>query len=370
MKLRMNVKYLISNLLMLIFVAVFLNACASNEKVKEPEQFIIPQAPEEPRFMHLKTIRGESDFQEKEKKGILDALIGEGSLFAGRDFVKPFGITGINNKLYVTDTGASVVYVIDLIKKKISFLGDKNEGKLSLPVGVAVDNNENVYVSDSKAQRVFGYDKKGKLFFVLGNDDEFIRPTGLAINRDLEILYVVDTKGHTIRAFSLNGDFLFDIGERGTGDLEFNFPTNITVDQKSGNVIVVDTQNFRVQIIDQEGNHLHTFGNVGDVPGTFARPKGVGVDSEGNIYISDSAFDNIQIFDKTGSQLLMYFGKSGYRPGEFQMPAGIYIDEHDRIHVTENFSGKVQILQYIGELWKKENPVEYQNLMKSRLIEE
>ena len=264
----------------------------------------------------------------------------------------------------------AVVYVIATEKQKVTFIGDKNSGKLSLPIGVTVDNNENVYVADSKLQRVFGYDKTGKLIFVWGNDDEFIRPTGIAVNRDLEILYVVDTKAHIIRAFSLNGDYLFDIGERGVDDGTFNFPTNVAVDQNSGNVVVVDTQNFRIQIFDRDGNHIKTFGNIGDVPGTFSRPKGVGIDSDGNIYISDAAFDNIQIFDSEGEELLMYFGKSGYNPGEFQMPAGIFIDEHDRIHVTENFSGKVQIFQYFSNKWKKENKEEYKALLESRQIED
>lgn len=360
---------LIVNILLTSFIVLFLASCASNEEV-EVKTFIAPEAPEKPKIMHLKTIRGEDDLKKvKKKKGFIETLVGE-QLIQGRSFVKPYGVTVFKNKIYVTDTGFGVVFILDTKKETTSFLGDKNSGKLSLPVGIAVDNNENVYVTDSKLQRVFGYDKKGKLIFVLGNDDEFIRPSGIAINRELEIMYIVDTKGHTIRAFSLNGDFLFDIGERGKADGEFNFPTNIAVDPNSGNVVVVDTQNFRVQIFDQDGNHIKSFGNAGDVPGTFARPKGVGIDSDGNIYISDAAFDNIQIFDKTGSRFLMDFGHTGSEPGMFQMPASLFIDEHDRIHVSENYSGQVQILQYIGAKYKEENAADYKALMKSRKIEE
>lgn len=356
----------IKKLILPSMITLFFAACG-NQGPEVPEDFIIPPAPEEPRIMHIKTYRGESDLK---KKSSLDKFIGNNSLFAGKDFVKPYSTIAKNGIIYVTDTAMGVVFVINTNTNSVSFLGDENSGKLKLPVGIALDSNENVYVADSKLQRVFGYDKTGKLFFVLGDNDEFIRPTGVAINKELEILYVVDTKGHTIRAFSLTGDFLFDIGQRGKEDGEFNFPTNIAVDQNSGNIVVVDTQNFRVQIFDQDGEFIHTFGNIGDKPGTFSRPKGVGIDTDGNIYVSDASFDNIQIFDKTGTQLLLYFGNAGYRPGQFQMPAGIYIDENDKIYITENFSGKVQVLQYLSESWKQKNPLVYKDLIESRNVEE
>ncbi len=346
-----------------ISVTVFFASCTATKQEVVEQAFVIPDPPQEPKIMHLETYRGESDLIEKSK---LDNFLGGDSSFASKDFRKPFGIAAKSGKFYVSDTGMAVVYVIDTINRKVSFLGDRSKGKLSLPVGIAIDENDNVYVSDSKLQRVFGYDKSGNAFFVLGNNEDFIRPTGIAINQKLQIMYVVDTKGHTIRAYSLNGDHLFDIGERGNTDGTFNFPTSIAVDQNSGNVVVVDTQNFRIQIFDQDGNFIHTFGNVGDKPGTFSRPKGVAIDSEGNIYVSDVAFDNIQIFDKTGTQLLLYFGSAGYDPGQFQIPTGLYIDEEDRIHVVENFSGKVQILQYLSKSWKEKNQLEYKELMEIR----
>lgn len=355
----------LQNILVLLIIFI-LNACAV-KKQTEKEQFIIPAQPELPRIMHLKTYRGESDLFKKDK---INSFLGEINAFSGKDFAKPFGVTAKNGKFYVTDTAFGVVFIFDTINKKVTFLGNKGSGKLSLPIGIALDENENVYVSDSKLQRIFAYDQEGELIFVLGEDDEFIRPTGIAINEELQRLYVSDTKGHVIRVFSLNGDFLFDIGQRGVGDGEFNFPTNIAIDKNSGNLVVVDTQNFRIQIFDEDGEFIKTFGNIGDKPGTFSRPKGVGIDSDGNIYISDTAFNNIQIFDKTGTQLLLFFGSAGSEPGKFQSPSSIFFDENDKFYITENFSGKVQVFQYISDMWKYKNRKKYKELMKSREIEE
>ena len=70
----------------------------------------------------------------------------------------------------------------------------------------------------------------------------------------------------------------------------------------------MDSMNFRVQIFDPDGKFLRVFGKLGDSFGQFARPKGIGVDSEGHVYVVDSAFNNVQIFDETGRLLLFLVG--------------------------------------------------------------
>jgi DNA-binding beta-propeller fold protein YncE len=87
---------------------------------------------------------------------------------------------------------------------------------------------------------------------------------------------------------------------------------------------------------------------MGDVPGALARPRGVAVDSEGHVYVSDAAFDNIQIFDGLGN-LLLYFGALGGGPGQFNLPAGLYVDAEDRLYVADSFNRRVQIFQYLAE---------------------
>ena len=350
--------------LILIFLPFFFTACATTKIVEE--SFIVPPIPEEPRIMYLKTYRGSSDL---EVKSGFDKLISESGGFGVKSLVKPYGVAAKDGKIYVADTGSGVVFVFDTILKKLDFLGDRAKGKLTLPVGIAFDGNNRVYVSDSKLQRVFAYDDKGDLAVAIGKKDDFIRPTGIAINKSSQLLYVVDTKGHNVKVFSLDGDSLFEFGERGKGDGEFNFPTNIVVDERNGNVIVADTQNFRVQVFNQEGEFLYVIGKHGDQPGTFSRPRGVAIDSEGHIYVSDASFDNIQVFDDEG-KLLLYFGSAGYSAGQFQMPASIAFDEQDRLYVSENFSAKIQVFQYIGDFYKREYAKEYEALMEERDVDD
>lgn len=355
-------RYSIQTLVIMLWITFFLTGCGTATKQATIESFVAPESPAEPKIVYLNRYRGESDFTQG---NTLDKFIGSSGGINSKNIVKPYGIAANNDKMYVADTVMGVVFVFDKASKKVTFIGDQPSGKLSQPIGVALDANSNLYVTDSKLQRIFGYDPSGKLILSLGEKNEFIRPTGIAINKDAQMMYIVDTKGHNIKVYSLDGSALFEFGKRGSLEGEFNFPTNIAIDERNGNVVVVDTQNFRVQIFNQDGKFIQSFGQLGDMPGTFSRPRGVAIDSEGHIYISDASFDNIQVFNSTG-ELLLYFGSAGYMAGQFQMPAALAFDNKDRLYVSENFAGKVQVFQYIGDYFKSNFPEQYKRLMKSR----
>ncbi|WP_373071330.1 6-bladed beta-propeller [Sulfurimonas sp.] len=343
-----------------LIIAILFQGCTT--KAPKPKQTIVfPSYPEEPRILYLDTYRG--GLEEKEYNAF-DVFIGEEKIDrAQSNIIKPYGVGLLNGKVYAVDTGSKLVFVMDEKTRELDLIGTSAVGSLSAPVSIAFDANNTIYVSDSRQKRILGYDSQGKLKYSLGDRLEFARPTGIAINKSLNRLYVVDTKAHHFKAYELSTKkHLFTVGKRGKGDGEFNFPTNVAVDQRNGHVVVVDTQNFRVQIFDQDGNFISKFGSIGNKSGTFARPKGVGIDSDGNIYVADGAFNNIQIFDETGTKYLMYFGGAGYTETRFRLIAGMYIDENDKIVVADGFSGRVQTFQYLSEKWKKENQQKYKEL--------
>lgn len=336
--------------------------CSTKDTAPSKPKIVFPSYPSEPKIAYVDTYRGET--QSENDINAFDLFLGERAAGGQTSMriVKPYGVGAQNGKIYVADTGTKAVFVIDEKSREVTFIGDRPVGGLSAPVAIAFDANGTIYVSDSRQKRVQGYNQAGKLQFVLGSRLDFVHPTGIAIDKKRNRLYVVDTKGHRFKAFDLGTkEHLFTVGERGRDDAQFNFPTNIAVDQRNGNIVVVDTQNFRVQIFDSEGTFIRRFGKVGDRPGTFSRPKGVGIDSEGHIYVSDAAFNNVQVFDETG-KLLLYFGGAGYTETRFRLIAGIYIDENDKIVVADGFSGRVQTFQYLSEKWKTEHPDTYKEL--------
>ncbi len=339
-----------------VIVLIFFSACGS--KNIQEIKIVIPSPPNEPKVFFDISYSGDISFT---KVSVLDAFIGERIAFTTKNLVKPYGVAAFGDSVYVTDTAVGAVFDIDEKLKKVSFIGDSSPGKLALPVGIAVDDNGSIYVSDSKNASILVYGKDKKLLRAFGGRLELNKPTGISINNKLKVLYAVDTKAHNIKAYSLDGKMLFTFGKRGKGAGEFNFPTNIAIDRRNDNIAVVDTQNFRVQVFDKNGKFIRKFGKIGDRPGMFARPKGIGVDSDGNIYVADSAFNNVQVFNEKG-ELLIFFGSAGKFIGQFSLIAGVYIDRYDRIYVVDGFNRRVQIYQYMSERWKNDNPEKYKEI--------
>ena len=319
----------------------------SQAPVQAPNPALVwPLPPEKPRIQYLYSI------SRPEHMDISPSFVERvGNLLAGAkpapEIVRPHGIYFSRDLvLYVTDPGSQAVHLFDTRNRRYRQI--KRYGKLNLvsPIGVAADESGFLYVSDSVLRKVLVFGSKVDPVREIGGEDRFSRPTGIAIDSLLRRLYVVDTMGHSIHAFDLQGNFLFRFGERGNGKGEFNYPTSLTAD-RNGNLYVNDSLNFRVQVFGPDGQFLRLFGRHGDGMGEFSNPKGIALDAEGHIYVADAVFDSVQIFDERG-ELLLYFGEAGQGPGEFWIPASLFIDQANRIFVSDSYNQRVHVFQFLG----------------------
>ena len=331
---------------------LFLFGCSSsqNELFFNPENFLVwPQPPEKPRIRYLGTISTENDLK---KKHSFNFDLGE--LFFGRKeigvLISPYAIAiDQDYKLYVTDTSAGIVHIFNLPKREYSQFGKiSKKESLQKPVGITVIGNW-VYVVDSMLHKVFIFDNKGKYLFSFG-DDKLIRPSGITHSKDKKEVFVADTAGHTIIAFTSGGKFITKIGSRGIEPGLFNFPTQLCSDN-NGRIYVSDTLNYRIQVFSNQWVPQIIFGKQGDRPGNFAHPCGIATDSYDNIYVADRQFENIQIFNSQG-QILMAFGHEGTQPGQFWLPSGICTDDHNRIYVADSFNKRIQVFQLLEQAGK------------------
>ena len=245
-----------------------------------------PLPPEPPRIRYLTTYRGADDFKPAKKPSkFMTMLLGpqDGGTQASDMMMKPYGVAvSSHGQLYVADTAARRVFAFDPDAKEVSFVGEDTTTRLNKPVGVAVDERDVVYVADATLKRVLGFSSSGQPVVAIGHEGELANPSGLAIDRKRQRLYVADAAKHHVLCYStVDGAPVATIGTRGAEPGEFNFPTNLAVDGQ-GRLFVADTLNFRIQIFDVEGHYLKSFGTLGDGPGSLNRPKGLGVDSEGH----------------------------------------------------------------------------------------
>ena len=303
-----------------------------------------PPPPEPARIIYEGAIERPDDVGTK--KGIFRRAV-EFMLGKTADrILRPYGMAiDSNERLIVADTVFKRLHIFDRKTGKYTWIDEFKNGGFISPIGVAVDREDNIYVSEPELDKVIVFSKKGDFLFEI--KENLHRPTGVAINKNEGLLYVANTGGHNLSVYELNGKYLYTFGERGRETGRFNYPTDIHIDNQ-GFIYVTDSMNFRIQIFDKYRRFFSAFGSHGDGSGSFARPKGVSVDSEGHIYVVDALFDAVQIFDREG-RFLLSFGSSGHENGKFWLPSGIFVDNGDRIYVSDSFNKKVQIFKYLKE---------------------
>jgi DNA-binding beta-propeller fold protein YncE len=299
-------------------LAILAAACAAPGPPPQPGYVFYPDLPETPRIQYLTTFSSEWDVTGP--MGRLEKFV-VGERQPG-GIIKPYGVAVRAGKIFVCDTVAGSVFVLDLVGKGIESLGERPPGRLRKPINIAVDEDGTRYVTDRALQRVLVYDEENRYVRAIGGPEVWA-PTDVVISG--EYLYVTDRdNGQVVVVDKASGEEVRRLGEEGIDQAQFMFPTNLAVDRE-GNIYVTDTGNYRIQKIDARGRQLREFGAVGDALGQFARPKGIAVDAEGRIYAVDAAFANIQIFDAEG-RLLLVFGGAGAAPGNMYLPAKVAID--------------------------------------------
>jgi tripartite motif-containing protein 71 len=138
---------------------------------------------------------------------------------------------------------------------------------LSHPQGVAVDSASNVWVVDSRNNRVEELSSSGT----------FMKVFGWGVNGKPELQTCTTS---------------CEAGTAGSGAGEFKEPTGITVDSK-GELWVVDSANSRVEEFAPTGQYIIAFGSAGSGSGKFSKPWGIGL-SGGSAFVADGGNNRIQ----------------------------------------------------------------------------
>jgi DNA-binding beta-propeller fold protein YncE len=296
-------------------------------------------------FSSEKEVEGKRGFFTK----LVDVVVGEPD---HPHLVRPYSVAvDSRGRAIITDPGANGIHIFDFENHKYKFIERRDKGRESMrsPQCVALDDQDNIYVSDSEAGKIFVFQPGGKFRRTIGSlkggEGYFKRPTGIAIDSAAKRIYLTDTLRDKVFVLDMDGTVLQTIGRKGNGEVEFNLPTEVLV--RDQDLFVVDAMNFRVQFLNHSGGFETEVGRLGDSSGSMFRPKGIGVDSEGHLYVVDGLWGVIQVFDRQGS-LLYYFGTRGTGIGEFQLPAGLFIDRDDRIFVVDSYNRRIQVFRYFG----------------------
>ncbi len=129
-------------------------------------------------------------------------------------------------------------------------------------------------------------------------DGQFWSAGGIATDSGGNV-YVADTRNDRVQVFTATGEFIRKWGGSGTGNGRFGEPVGITVDS-ADQVYVVDNSLDVIQKFSATGAFIEAWGTSGSGNGQFKTPADVVTDSSGNVYVPDADLDRIEKFALLG----------------------------------------------------------------------
>jgi len=261
--------------------------------------------------------------------------------------------------------------------------------------GMTCDNNGNIYIAETKKNRILRYNQDGFLIHSWGGlgheNGKFDHPFDIKFDGK-QYLYVADSLNHRIQKFSLYGEYQKKWDKIGTGPGDFLYPFRIAID-KDDNMYVADrlngiqkfdnnmknpiqwkTSEKEITGIDVYEQNNETFVYVideaqdiyqYDTMGTFIKTwnassgienldynGGIAIDPDGRIYVLDGI---IQVFNSDGKKLSNWGLPFGYQSCCFEMPMGMAFDwsNNKKNYISDWGQEALYVLNKDGQLLDK-----------------
>ena len=216
---------------------------------------------------------------------------------AGTAFLRsPVGVVlDSDGNLYVTDSQLAMVFKFNQDGTFVSSLNGK--AKFKSPAGIALTSKGDKVIADISANKVFIFGKDDSFKGELPGPDfpgTFNMPTYVAVDNS-DNIYVTDSMNFTVRVFDANGKYVRSIGQIGDAPGSFARPKGVAVDSDR-NIYVLDAIFGNFQIFNQQGQLLLYVGQEGRLPSEMMLPSGIFIDRYDRIYVADTFNHRIQIF--------------------------------------------------------------------------
>lgn len=166
-----------------------------------------------------------------------------------------------------------------------------------------------------------------------------IEPAAIARHPDGR-LHVVDRRNGAVHVFDESLEH-----QRSWGEADLVEPVDIAF-AASGDAYVVDAAARCVRRFDDRGRPAGVIGGAGE-PDTLVQPSGVAVDGDGFVYVSDAAVHRIRKYTAEGDAVSEW-GVPGARDAELWRPAGIAVGDDGRIFVIDHGNHRGQIFEPDG----------------------
>jgi DNA-binding beta-propeller fold protein YncE len=156
--------------------------------------------------------------------------------------VPGLGISPDGRRIYIFNRGQHALLVF---RRNGGFEREIGAGLFSVPHGLRVDADGNIWTTDIGNHLVIKFSPEGRVLMVLGkkgtaspgwfdrdyNQVFLNKPSDVAFDDEGNV-YVADGGNFRVVKYSTGGEVLRIFGEKGTGPGQFNFPHSLIVDSK------------------------------------------------------------------------------------------------------------------------------------------
>jgi len=327
---------------------VFSGCQVAEVEQQRPEPIFYPPPPEMPRLQFLKSFSGPDNLGGSKAGGFQSFILGEPQTEQG--ISKPYGMAIHDGKIYVCDVGKRRVEVLDLRKRKFSYL--TKDQRLVNPVNIFITRDGTKYIADPSAGAVFVFDSSDELSAILGRNLG-ISPIDVIVRG--RQCFVSDYKSNQIVVLDINTQMeLARIGEAGAAQPQGTTPelppgqflliSDLALDQQ-GNIYVTDKAAARITQFDYNGKLKRIIGRWGSNIDEFVRPKGIATDASQRIWVVDAASEVAKIYDDQ-ARLLLFFGLPGNKPGMMNLPADIVVD-YENVEYFQQYAVRGARLEFL-----------------------
>ncbi len=149
-------------------------------------------------------------------------------------------------------------------------------------------------------------------------------PLGLAVDSN-GLIYVTDRGNRQVIQFSAAGKILDTWQGDGTGQMPFVDPSDIAIDPTDGTVWVLDAGNGWIYRLESDGKMSAAINGANL---QMYSPRGLAISPAGELYVADTGMQRIQRLDQQGNRIAVW-GEQGTEPDQFIEPIGIAIKDND-----------------------------------------
>lgn len=273
--------------------------------------------------------------------------------------------------------------------------------RIGYPKGVTADiNSDEIFVCDSRKQRLLIFDTSGFFKFQIRGGDRFEVPLDIAIDPEgflfllasrlgtWEILKL-DFDGKPLGTIAIGGDFkrlkearivslaISPLGDylyaldaenlllwilRTSGEIEraVDLASHLeeearddevlrNVDVYDDTVIVPLAMTGEILTFDLDGNSTGRVGVKGMATCKLAFPTAAGILPSGRLLVLDQQKMVVTVWDSESNQCLGEYGGLGSKPGDLYFPNNLSIHPDGQVYISQGYEGRVQVFSGFGD---------------------